>query len=54
MTVAKEQRSQGTLARRLQQIDKQVAELVLASRQLQLSKRDIVGLLAKKWEDEDA
>ena len=54
MTVAAEQRNQGTLARRLQQIDKQVAELVLASRQLELSKKDIVRLLAKKWEDADA
>ena len=53
MTVA-EHRNQGTLARRLQQVDKQVAELVLASRQLQLSKKDIVRLLAKKWEDPDA
>ena len=54
MTVAAEQPSEGTLARRLQQVDKLVAELVLASRQLELSKKDIVRLLAKKWEDPDA
>jgi GntR family transcriptional regulator len=54
MTVATKRRSQGTIVQRLQQIDEQVEQLVFASRQLELEKKDVLGFVSKKWEDQDA
>jgi DNA-binding transcriptional regulator YhcF (GntR family) len=54
MRVAARQRNQAPLAKRLEHVEKSVEELVLAARQLELSKKDIAKLLNDKWEDGDA
>jgi len=54
MRVAARQRNQAPLAKRLQHVEKSVEELVLAARQLELSKKDVAKLLNDKWEDGDA
>jgi DNA-binding transcriptional regulator YhcF (GntR family) len=54
MRVAARQRSQAPLAKRLEHVEKAVEELVLAARQLELSKKDLAKLLNDKWEDGDA
>lgn len=51
MTVAAGQRSQLSRAHRLAQIEVQVEQIVLSAQQLQLTKKDVVGLLNKKWEE---
>jgi GntR family transcriptional regulator len=53
MTVAARRRSQAPLTQRLQQIETSVEELVLAAKQLEVGKKDLVGLLNKKWGDGD-
>ena len=53
MTVATRQKNPAALKQRLQQLEDEVEQLVLAARQLQLRKRDVVDLLNKRWEDED-
>lgn len=40
-------------ARRAQQLDREVAELVLAARQLQLTRDDLLKAIRKHWSDED-
>ena len=54
MRVAAGQRNQAPLAKRLQHVERAVEELVLAARQLELTKRDVAKLLNDKWEDGDA
>jgi GntR family transcriptional regulator len=54
MRVAAGQRQQAPLPKRLQHVERSVAELVLAARQLGLTKKDIAKLLNDKWEDGDA
>jgi GntR family transcriptional regulator len=54
MRVAAGQRQQAPLAKRLQHIERSVAELVLAARQLELTRKDVARLLNDKWEDGDA
>jgi GntR family transcriptional regulator len=54
MRVAPGRHSQAPLAKRLQQVEKSVEELVLAARQLELSKKDLAKLLNDKWEEGDA
>jgi GntR family transcriptional regulator len=53
MTVAARRRGQTALAGRLAQLEKPVGELVLAARQLEITRKELVTLLNKKWEDGD-
>jgi GntR family transcriptional regulator len=53
MTVALRQKNQAALKQRLQELEDEIRQLVLAARQLQLRKRDVVALLNKRWEDEE-
>jgi GntR family transcriptional regulator len=53
MRVAARRRNQAALAERLRQIEHKVEELVHAARQLEISKKDLTGLLNQKWEDGD-
>jgi GntR family transcriptional regulator len=54
MRVAAGQRQQAPLAKRLRHVERSVEELVLAARQLELTKKDVAKLLNDKWEDGDA
>jgi GntR family transcriptional regulator len=49
MTVAAQARPQAPRADRLQQLDGQLEQIVLAARQLELSQEDLVKALRKKW-----
>ena len=51
MTVAAQTRGQGALRERLRRLDYEAEQLVLAARQLQLAKRDVLELIEKKWGD---
>jgi GntR family transcriptional regulator len=51
MTVAAQPKAQTPLRDRLRQLDDEVEALVLAARQLEVAKRDVVELLDKKWGD---
>lgn len=53
MTVAAGARRALAPAGRLSQIDRQVADLALAARQLQLTKKQVVDLLTLHWERTD-
>src|SRR5262245_12066538 len=53
MTIAKQSRPQSALTKRLQQLDPQVDQLVLAAKQLQLSENEVVKTLRNKWEQAD-
>lgn len=53
MTVAAQPKTQAPLRERLRRLDDEVEALVLAARQLQLTKRDVLELLDKKWGDSD-
>jgi GntR family transcriptional regulator len=53
MTVAARPRGLTPRARRLRQIDHEVGQLVLAARQLELDRKDVIALINEKWEDED-
>lgn len=53
MRVAARRYNQAPLGQRLQQIEKSAEELVLAARQLEINKKDLIGLLNKKWEGGD-
>ena len=53
MTVAKQNRAYSQAGKRLQQIDPQLEQLVLAARQLHLSESDLVKALKEKWERSD-
>jgi len=53
MTVAARPRAQAPRAKRLRQLDEEVKQLVLAAKQLELGKKDVVELIDEKWEDED-
>ena len=50
MTVAA-RRNQPALRERLRRLDHEAEQLVLAARQLQLAKRDVLELIDKKWGD---
>ncbi|HKE93299.1 MAG TPA: GntR family transcriptional regulator [Povalibacter sp.] len=52
MTVASSQKPQAGIAPRLKQIEPQVEQLVLASRQLDLREKDVTGLIKRKWEQD--
>jgi GntR family transcriptional regulator len=53
MTVAARPKPQSPLRDRLKQLDDEVEALVLAARQLEVAKRDVLDLLDKKWRDSD-
>lgn len=50
MTVAAGRRPQASLTQRLRQLEPQAAQLVTAARQLELSERDLIALIQRKWE----
>jgi len=53
MRVAARRHRQAPLTQRLQQLEHSVDELVRAARQLEITKKDLTGLLNQKWEDGD-
>jgi GntR family transcriptional regulator len=53
MRVAARRRAQAPLAQRLQQLDRSIMELVLAARQLEVGKKDLLARLGEKWGDEN-
>src|SRR5262245_60149971 len=53
MTVAAQPKPHAPLRDRLRQLDDEVEALVLAARQLQVSKRDVLDVLNRKWGDTD-
>jgi GntR family transcriptional regulator len=54
MTVAAGSRNQAAPRERLRRLDREAEQLVLAARQLQLEKRQVLDLIDKKWGEEDA
>ena len=53
MRVAARRGTQAALTQRLSQLEGSVEQLVLAARQLEIGKKDLVSLVNKKWEDGD-
>jgi GntR family transcriptional regulator len=53
MTVAKPQRTQSPVAKRLQQLAPHVEQVALAARQLELTEKDAVKALQEAWEKTD-
>ena len=53
MRVAARRRNQAALTERLGQLEGSVEQLVLAARQLEIGKKDLVSLVNKKWENGD-
>ncbi len=53
MTVAARSRGRVPSAQRLRQLDDQAEQLVLAARQLELRRSDVIALIDSKWEGED-
>ena len=49
MTIADQARAQSPLTKRLQQLEPQLEQLILAAHQLQLSEADLLKALRKKW-----
>ena len=54
MRVAARRRNQAPPTQRLQKLEPAVAELVLAARQLELGKKDLLALVGDEWEKNDA
>ncbi len=54
MRVAARRRNQAALTQRLQRLEPAAAELVLAARQLEIGKKELLALLADEWEKNDA
>jgi GntR family transcriptional regulator len=54
MRVAARRRNQAPLTQRLQQLDREVSELVLAARQLEIGKKELLVLVGEQWEKNDA
>jgi GntR family transcriptional regulator len=53
MRVAARRRNQAPLTQRLQQLEREVAELVLAARQLEIGKKELLALVGEQWEKND-
>jgi GntR family transcriptional regulator len=53
MRVAARRKNQAGLTERLEQLAGPVEDLVLAARQLEIGKKDLVSLVNKKWENGD-
>lgn len=54
MTVAKPKRAQAPPAKRLEQLEPHLEQVVLAARQLELAEDDVVKALHEAWEKTDA
>jgi GntR family transcriptional regulator len=54
MRVAARRRNQAPLTQRLQQLEREVSELVLAARQLEIGKKELLALVGEQWEKNDA
>ena len=54
MRVAARRRSQAPLTQRLKQLEPVVRDVVLAARQLEIGKKDLIALLGDAWEKNDA
>ena len=52
MTVAAQPKSQAALRERLRRLDREAEQLVLAAKQLELTKSDVLDFIDKKWGDE--
>jgi GntR family transcriptional regulator len=53
MRVAARRRNQAPLPQRLQQLEPAVRDLVLAARQLEVGKKELIALLGDEWERND-
>ena len=53
MRVAARRRNQAPLTQRLQQLTPAVRDVVLAARQLEVAKKDLMALLGDEWEKND-
>jgi len=54
MRVAARRRNQAPLTQRLQQLEREVSELVLAARQLEVGKKELLALVGEQWEKNNA
>jgi len=54
MRVAARRRNQAPLTQRLQQLEQEVSELVLAARQLEIGKKELLALVGEQWEKNNA
>jgi GntR family transcriptional regulator len=54
MRVAARRRNQAPLTQRLQQLEPAVRDVVLAARQLEVGKKELLALLGDTWEKNDA
>ncbi len=54
MRVAARRRNQAPLTQRLQQLEPAVRDVVLAARQLEVGKKELIALLGDEWEKNDA
>jgi GntR family transcriptional regulator len=52
MRVAARRRGQAPLSQRLQQLDRSITDLVLAARQLEIGKKELLARLGEKWGDD--
>jgi GntR family transcriptional regulator len=52
MRVAARRRGQAPLPQRLQQLDRSITDLVLAARQLEIGKKELLARLGEKWGDD--
>ena len=53
MRVAARRRNQAPLTQRLQQLEPAVRDVVLAARQLEIGKKELIALLGDTWEKND-
>ena len=54
MRVAARRRNQAPLTQRLQQLEPAVRDVVLAARQLEVGKKELIALLGDEWEKNNA
>ena len=54
MRVAARRRNQAPLTQRLQRLETSTGELVLAARQLEIGKKELLAFVAEQWEKKDA
>ena len=51
MRVAARRRAQASLTQRVQQLEPAITELVLAARQLEVGKKELLAVIGDKWEE---
>lgn len=51
MRVAARRRAQASLTQRVQQLDPAIRELVLAARQLEVGKKELLAVIGETWEE---